>query len=56
MRIFDSACPRCGTAGKLWHRKPEVFRCTSCSSLFSRFGFVVEAEQEHEHNESIVWS
>ncbi len=55
MHEFSKQCPRCGTSGKLWHPKPEVFICNSCSALFSRFGFVMEPE-EHQHTDDVVWS
>ncbi|HLD78733.1 MAG TPA: hypothetical protein VJB16_06920 [archaeon] len=55
MHEFSKQCPRCGTSGKLWHTKPEVFICNSCSALFSRFGFVTEPE-EHQQIDDVVWS
>ena len=39
-------CPLCGTKGRVWNRKPEVFRCPNCLSVYSEFGLVVEAGKE----------
>ena len=39
-------CPLCGTNGRVWNKKPEVFICPNCSSLFSEFGLVMEAQKE----------
>ncbi len=47
--IMESRCPVCGTSGRIWNREPEVFRCPNCSSVFSKFGIVLESEREmHE--------
>lgn len=44
--MFKDRCPLCNTAGKKWNRKPEVWVCPNCSSLFSKFGIVLESEKE----------
>ncbi|MFH1445266.1 MAG: hypothetical protein ABIF08_02170 [Nanoarchaeota archaeon] len=44
--MFHNKCPLCGTSGKNWQKKPEVFVCPSCSSVFSRFGLVLETQNE----------
>lgn len=44
--MFKGKCPLCGTRGILWKKKPEIFVCPSCESVFSHFGFVLEAEEE----------
>jgi len=46
--MLSEKCPVCGTHGKIWHKKPEVFQCPKCTSIFSRFGLVVESETETE--------
>jgi ribosomal protein L37AE/L43A len=46
--MFTEKCPLCGTHGKLWHKKPEVWQCPNCASIFSKFGVVVESENEME--------
>jgi uncharacterized Zn finger protein (UPF0148 family) len=45
--MFQNKCPQCGIFGRLWNKEPEVFVCPNCSSLFSKFGFVLEAEKEY---------
>jgi ribosomal protein L37AE/L43A len=46
--MFTEKCPLCGTHGKIWNRKPEVWQCPNCASIFSRFGLVMESEREME--------
>jgi len=46
--MFKCTCPICGTNGKRWNKKPEVFMCPNCASLFSRFGFVLEPDIEQD--------
>jgi hypothetical protein len=43
---MDDKCPMCGTVGKIWHKNPVVFRCPNCSSIYSDYGLVLEAEKE----------
>jgi hypothetical protein len=44
--MFLNKCPVCGTDGKIWHKKPEVFICPRCFTIYSRYGLVLETEQE----------
>ncbi len=44
--MFKGKCHMCGTVGKVWNKRPEVFLCPSCSSVFSDFGVVKEPEKE----------
>ncbi len=44
---FLNKCPMCATEGKLWHREPVVYHCPNCTSMFSRFGIVLERQKEH---------
>jgi ribosomal protein L37AE/L43A len=44
--MIPERCPVCGTDGRVWNRKPEVFQCPNCSSIFSPFGMVLETEKE----------
>lgn len=46
MMFSDYRCPVCGTSGKLWNRKPEAFICPKCYTFFSKFGLVLESEEE----------
>ena len=46
--MFTEKCPLCGTHGKLWNKRPEVWQCPKCCSVFSRFGIVVESENDIE--------
>ncbi len=49
LMVGENRCPSCGIAGKLWKKKPEVYRCPSCSTIFNEFGVVslgVEKEME----------
>jgi len=46
--MFSDNCPVCGTTGKIWNKSPEVWKCPSCSTIFSHFGLVVETERETE--------
>jgi ribosomal protein L37AE/L43A len=46
--MFSEKCPVCGTHGKIWNKSPEVWKCPNCSSIFSQFGLVIEAEKEAE--------
>ena len=46
---FHDKCPLCGTHGKVWNKKEEIFQCPNCSSVYSKFGLVVESQHEaHE--------
>jgi len=36
----------CGTRGKEWNKRDEIFQCPNCSSLYSKFGLVVESQKE----------
>ncbi len=42
----ECKCPICGTNGKLWNKKPEAFVCPKCLTFFSKFGVVLESEEE----------
>lgn len=44
--MFTEKCPLCGTKGKVWNEKPEAWQCPNCSSIYSRFGLIVETETE----------
>ncbi|MFH0956842.1 MAG: hypothetical protein V1813_03195 [Candidatus Aenigmatarchaeota archaeon] len=46
--LFTEKCHVCGTQGKLWQKKPDVWKCPSCKSVFSHFGVVLETEIESE--------
>jgi ribosomal protein L37AE/L43A len=46
--VFTEKCHVCGTTGKLWQKKPEVWKCPNCQSVFSHFGVVLETEVETE--------
>ncbi len=48
--IGKRRCPACGIKGKLWKRKPEVFICPTCSSVFNEFGVVLESQMEKQDN------
>jgi hypothetical protein len=49
--VFTNKCPLCGTQGTVWNKSPEAFRCPNCASIFSRYGMVVEAEEDTP----VVW-
>ncbi len=51
--MFKANCPMCGTHGRIWNNKPEVFICPNCSTLYSRFGIVIESEEDEKIN---FWS
>jgi hypothetical protein len=44
--MIKERCPLCGARGRVWHKRPEVFRCPSCMSVYSEFGFIVESGRE----------
>jgi ribosomal protein S27E len=44
--IGDKKCPNCGVEGKLWKKAPEVFVCPMCSSIFNKFGLIVDGEKQ----------
>jgi rubredoxin len=46
--VFSEKCHICGTKGKLWNKDPEVWQCPNCATIFSKFGIVLEAENEPE--------
>ena len=46
MTIFKDTCPLCNTTGKVWHKKPEVFLCGKCSTLYSKYGLVAEPQSD----------
>ncbi len=52
--MFKDKCPLCGTSGITWKKDPEVFTCPNCSSLFSRFGLVIDPRQEDGNPD--VWN
>ncbi len=52
--LFHDKCPLCGTPGKEWSRKDEIFQCPNCSSIFSKFGLLVESQREEDLHE--FWS
>jgi rubredoxin len=39
-------CPMCGTMGKLWNKGPDAFLCPKCMTFYSRFGLILETEEE----------
>ncbi|NOX71248.1 MAG: hypothetical protein GXO64_00930 [Candidatus Micrarchaeota archaeon] len=49
---FDKRCPVCGTNGDLWKKKPRIFVCPHCSSVYSEFGLVLTPAEEREE----LWS
>jgi len=49
---FNKRCPLCGTNGSIWNRKPEIFACPHCSSVYSEFGLVLTPQDEQEE----LWS
>ena len=42
----DNRCPLCGVKGRVWHKKPAVFKCPNCFSVYSEFGMVIETGKE----------
>jgi rubredoxin len=52
MLSFDYKCPLCGVSGKLWNKNPEAFMCPKCSTFFSKFGVVLEPEEEMDE----IWT
>jgi len=42
--IGRGRCPACGIKGKLWKRKPNIFRCPDCNSFFNEFGLILESQ------------
>ena len=44
--MLSERCPVCGTHGRLWNKKPEVWQCPNCASIFSQFGMILESEKE----------
>jgi hypothetical protein len=45
-------CPICGTVGRIWNKKPQVFICPNCLTFYSEFGMVMQSKIEH----TIYWS
>ncbi len=52
MTIAHKCCPTCGTSGKLWNREPEAFVCPKCSTFFSKFGVLLEPDEDMDE----VWT
>ncbi len=46
MVISENRCPNCGVVGKSWKKKPEVFLCPLCSTIFNEFGLVAQGQQQ----------
>jgi len=44
--MFKNKCPFCGTFGKTWSKKPDVFICPNCTTVFSVFGVIAQSESE----------
>jgi len=44
--MFRDNCPLCGTKGKNWKGENDVFVCPNCSSIYSKFGMVIEAQKD----------
>jgi hypothetical protein len=46
--LSEYKCPLCGASGKLWNKDPETFMCLRCTTFFSKFGVVLESEEDNE--------
>jgi len=42
--IGRGRCPACGIKGKIWKRKPNIFRCPACSTFYNEFGLILESQ------------
>lgn len=40
--IGKGRCPACGVKGKVWKRRPNIFRCSTCNAFFNEFGLILE--------------
>jgi len=40
--IGKGRCPACGIKGKVWKRKPNIFRCPTCNAFYNEFGLILE--------------
>jgi len=47
--VFRNKCPVCGTKGKVWHKRPRVFVCPHCLTIYSNYGIVLESDYEEEN-------
>jgi DNA-directed RNA polymerase subunit RPC12/RpoP len=52
MLSFDYKCPTCGVSGRIWNKEPEAFVCPKCSTFFTKFGLVLEPEEEKDE----IWT
>lgn len=50
---FQDKCPMCNINGRLWDKEDEIFQCPNCSTLFSRFGLLLD---NHKNPEQEFWS
>lgn len=42
MVVGENKCPACGVSGNVWKRKPELFICPSCNTIFHEFGLLFQ--------------
>lgn len=45
MMIGGKRCPSCGVVGKNWKRKPTVFVCPLCNTIFNEFGLIASGKE-----------
>lgn len=46
MMVSKNRCPNCGVVGKYWKKKPEVFICPVCETIFNEFMLVKSPKME----------
>jgi len=42
--IGRGRCPSCGIKGKIWKKKPNIFRCPTCNAFYNEFGLILESQ------------
>lgn len=47
--IGENKCPSCGVAGKIWKKKPELYICPACNTIFHEFGFLLEGMKQENN-------
>lgn len=47
--VFDKdCCPSCGTTGKNVKKKPDMFSCPKCNTIFNEFGIISQMNIEED--------
>ncbi len=50
MVVGEDKCPSCGVSGKVWKKKPELYICPSCNTIFHEFGLLFQGARQDRNN------